>query len=1180
MQKIVIMETLIKFKMIEIWVNIIETLICIHIIQKIKKIIPEEKENKEQNEEEIEEGKEERKAEGLLGKIKNYDYKGLLGSNEEKKESMFEPYEILEHKYYEKMQQLVVKLKEEQSQLQYQLGSTQDAYEFELDINLEATQYKMPITRESLFSLKDIITKAKRQFTSTDKKTWKENVTKFINKHFMNDLVDDIVTKSHYNSSNVMLIIKDQIPQLRYLNETNIKENFFSTIVEQEGNQYDDKTKTNFTEYYHHFFLENLNGKINNKPVNTPEGLKELQNLLKEFQKLRDPEFYVEEKEEEEEKGEKEILEKIDMTYEPNLNLMRDFVKGNMKTKFVELKAERVIELIKEVSDKLEEQKDKVENKAKEIDKKLEALQRENVEKNKKIKEMEEENKRLKEEKEKEQNKLEAEKSNTLSQLEEEIRKQNIIKEQIKQLLVEKEENKNIKLKTQQQEEEIGKLQIKLKNLQDNYNEQIEKIKTDNTANKEKELIELKNRYDTEINEMKKNAEQLIAERDNKDALLNELNREREEEITVYKKQIESLKGLTENQRQILEANVKKLEGDYKANLAQLKENYKNELENTKAINDETRNQAADDIKKEYELKLEKIQEEYKSKLKGFEEEINQLNSVNNNLQKKNDDLSAKHGELENEIKQITDEKTKLEAELKAKKKELILTQNQLNALQVKKAELETDLKGKSEILEKQKTELEAKINESEQQKEIANQEQTISNLKKQLELKNEEIKQNMETIKRSQEIVQPLQKHITELENSIENLTSEKENLQSNLDDINYTLDKIIIDKVYKTFELLFNIKSKQEIKYNTEEQIFNKIKENPNIKSETKLYEFLDIFEDPIMMQYFENFIYIIYKRYLTNPENTELNTIIDDNFKNINKSEDFMYFETIRTKLIDYLLKQLNNNKNELLTNENYKQNLLNDNKFKRLNNIVNKIYDKFKIIYKNDVIEKNIVKNYIIEQFNLDKSFIVILKEGFKEGFKEPSFFEDEKNWNENTIKRLYEQILPTKHNLFEYNLKPSLLDKITLILRLINNIKKKITNFNDIATHNLSSTNTFFKDQSKTFTLIKNHIIDKNSVKYEHNNITKQLEQFRQNFKKHLNKFKDKIDIIYAENDKTEMIQDIENIEKKINVENFVIDINSYIKYIQTYKPNNLKGGKTKKQKNKRRKTYKKNKVSI
>ena len=52
MQKIVIMETLIKFKMIETWVNIIETLICIHIIQKIKEIIPKKEEEKEEEKEE------------------------------------------------------------------------------------------------------------------------------------------------------------------------------------------------------------------------------------------------------------------------------------------------------------------------------------------------------------------------------------------------------------------------------------------------------------------------------------------------------------------------------------------------------------------------------------------------------------------------------------------------------------------------------------------------------------------------------------------------------------------------------------------------------------------------------------------------------------------------------------------------------------------------------------------------------------------------------------------------------------------------------------------------------------------------------------------------------------------------------------------------------------------------
>ena len=503
MQKIVIMETLIKFKMIETWVNIIETLICIHIIQKIKEIIPIEVQ-KEKEEEGKEEQKEDKNTLGYMSNI--ISFPDLSSSIEGSKESMFDSYEILEHKYYEKMQQLVVKLKEEQTQLQFHLGSTQDAYEFELDIDLEATQYKMPITQESLLSLNDIFTKTKR-FMKGDKKTWKENVTEFINKHFMNNLVDDIVTNSHYNSSNVMSIIQDQIPQLRFLNETNMKENFFSTIVEQEGKQYDDKTKTEFTKYYHHFFLENLY-----KHINTPEGLKELQNLLKEFQKLRDPEFYVEEKKE---TGEKEILEKIDMTYEPNLNLMRDFVKDNMKTKFeayvkpnveikkevVELKTERVEILIQEVSNKLEEQKVKVENKGKEIDEKIEALQRENVENNKKIKEMEEENQRLKEEKEKEHNvleeanqrltidskikeneleanikrlkeeketeqhKLEAEKSNTLSQLEEEIRKNNIIKEQIEQLFVEKKRNRKYKTKNPTTRRRNWKIRNKIKKL-------------------------------------------------------------------------------------------------------------------------------------------------------------------------------------------------------------------------------------------------------------------------------------------------------------------------------------------------------------------------------------------------------------------------------------------------------------------------------------------------------------------------------------------------------------------------------------------------------------------------------------------------------------------------------------------------------------------------------------------
>lgn len=676
--------------MIETWVNIIETLICIHIIQKIKEIIPE-KENKEEEQNENE-GIEEGKTESLLGKIKNYDYKGLLGSNEEK-ESMFESYEILEHKYYEKMQQLVVKLKEEQSQLKYQLGSTQDAYEFELDINLEATQSKIPITRESLLSLNDIFTKTKR-FMKGDKKTWKENVTEFINKHFMNDLVDDIVTKSHYNSSNVMSIIQDQIPQLRFLNNTNMKENFFSTIVEQEGKQYDDETKTKFTKYYHHFFLENLNGKINNKPVNTPEGLKELQNLLKEFQKLRDPEFYVEEKEEEykekEKKGEKEILEKIDMTYESNLNLMRDFVKGNMKTKFeayvesrvevvdssVELKTERVIELIKEVSDKLEEQKDNIIEDTEKINEQLVEIKKlqEIIENQKEIienqkedysiqkeedkdkysklkdahkKEMDDELKKGSEEFQKKieiiQN-LEGDKYEINSKLNEYLNELDTTKKELR----EKNNNNNILLENnEKQQKEINNLKINIEETNTKHEETIKKINEDKTADKEKAIKELKDEHEkkldiieTELKEKIITNQSLYKTIESRDTQINELS-----------KTIVNLQGLTKEQREKLEA----MEKEHQEEVNKLKEKYKTDLQKEKKINDDTRDKAADEIREDYKKELNDLQDNHLSELDLLKKQIENLNIYNKELSDIIEQKNQEIGSL-NEIKQSLEE--------------------------------------------------------------------------------------------------------------------------------------------------------------------------------------------------------------------------------------------------------------------------------------------------------------------------------------------------------------------------------------------------------------------------------------------------------------------------------------------------------------------------------------------
>ena len=788
--------------MIETWVNIIETLICIHIIQKIKKIIPEkeeEKENKEQNEGKEEQKEEEEKGESLLGKIKNYDYKGLLGSNEEK-ESMFEPYEILEHKYYEKMQQLVVKLKEEQSQLKYQLGSTQDAYEFKLDINLEATQSKIPITRESLLSLNDIFTKTKR-FMKGDKKTWKENVTEFINKHFMNDLVDDIVTKSHYNSSNVMSIIKDQIPQLRFLNETNMKENFFSTIVEQEGKQYDDKTKTKFTKYYHHFFLENLNGN-----VKTTEGLKELENLLKEFQKLREPELYA-----------KEVLEKIDMTYEPNLNLMRDFVKGNMKTKFeayvesrveiidssVELKTERVIELIKEVSVKLEEQQVKVENKEKEIDAKLEALQRENEQYIAEIKAMKEEHNRLETEKniaskndENLRSKLE-EKNNKLSL--DLLKKSKENEAQMVKLQIQKEENSEQMVKLKEQEEQNTKLKNDLEMLNIKHEENINKIKNDNTADKEKAIEELKENHEKNIAEITKELNSIIITNQS----LNETIKNQYAQIVELQESIKKINGLTDTQRQEIKTmetnhkeNIEKLKAEYKAKVAKLKQNYDTGLKTEEERNTETLKEAADRLEEDYKKELNELQNKHLSDLQLLKNQIEELNKDNENLRniiiQKDKDIGS--------LKEIEEKLINLNNDNEDKINELASKITDLE--HINKQEKEGIINGINEYakkLSKFKPNEENTLN-----KENNNDLKLINNslathierltyenikLKEELKLKNEEENKTQTTNKELQEKFDFLEQQKNDLESQ---LTLTKNELETKEDELNASKAKL----------------------------------------------------------------------------------------------------------------------------------------------------------------------------------------------------------------------------------------------------------------------------------------------------------------------------------------------------------------------------------------------------
>lgn len=764
--------------MIETWVNIIETLICIHIIQKIKEIIPEEVE-KDKSNKIVETGLD------IAGGISK-----LISQTEESKETLSESYEILEHKYYEKMQQLVVKLKEEQSQLQYKLGSIQDAYKFKLDIDLEATQYKMPKTRESLLSLNDIFTKAKRVINKDNLK-WKNNVVIFINKHFMNDLVDNIVTRSNYKSSNVMTTIQEQI-QLKFLNNTNIDDNFFNFTnkKEPEWEQYDDKMKTGFTKYYHNFFLENLNGKINNKPLK--EGLKELQNLLKEFQKLQDPEFYGEEKE-----AEKEILKKIDMGYGTNLNLMRDFVEDNMKTKFetfvksnieikdssVELKREKVIKQIEKLildnNNTIKEQKDKVENEGKEIDKRLEALQRENVENNKKIKEMEEENNRLKAEKVKtnedsisKQRKLEVENLNLSSDLFNKIQQN---KKQIDELRKQEEENKI-------QKEQIIEQNTKLEAMEVDYKTNVENLKAEYQKNVEK----LKTQYVEELEtEEKRNT--------------NSLNEAADKLEKEYKEELNELQNKHLSELNSLQIQMKNLNSDNE-NLRNTLTQKDNDINNLTEINNSLGNLSNNNAEKVTELNRRNI--ELMANLKTMDEEKNNMRTTNDDyiLQ-----LQNKNNELQEKIDNLEKRKEKIEMNLNEAQDKLKVKEEENNELQQQQIKVETKLKIKEneniklqENIERQEKEFNRKTKDLEnknnaltedniqkkeqiqqQREEIDVQQQTIINLRNQIQNNNTEIEAFKSSINLLRTRINKQTNEINELNDSITKLALEKDQVE-----------------------------------------------------------------------------------------------------------------------------------------------------------------------------------------------------------------------------------------------------------------------------------------------------------------------------------------------------------------------------------------------------------------
>jgi DNA repair exonuclease SbcCD ATPase subunit len=654
-----------------------------------------------------------------------------------------------------------------------------------------------------------------------------------------------------------MSIIQDQIPQLRFLNETNMKENFFSTIVEQEGKQYDNETKTKFTKYYHHFFLENLNGKINNKPVNTPEGLKELQNLLKEFQKLRDPEFYVEEKEEE--YKEKEILEKIDMTYEPNLNLMRDFVKGNMKTKFeayvepnikikegvVELKTERVIELIKEVSDKLEEQKDNIIEDTEKINEQLVEIKKlqEIIENQKEIIENQKEDYSIQKEnynkqKEEDKDKYSKLKDAHKKEMDDELEKgSKEFQKKIEEIIQNHEGDKseiNSKLN-----EYLNNLETKKKELKEKEKEN--KILLENNEKQEQGINKFKNDIDVLNNknkELDENSKRIETDMNDKITKLTEENIGLKNTIEMATEENESLK--KENDTK-LAAIAKELEEEKDKSAVSLDEavaKMTSNLLESENMNEELRKQLIDDLvklkaessslrneKKNISKKMEEYEKELKeykkridnefqkisvqnnqlqSDLEKDKQEIERLNSNNKNLQNQNKELSAKEGELEKQINTKTEEKENLKTQLTS-------TQEELETYKRKNTELQQQidiLKKQQEDLEKQQTELQNQYKEQSNMlnEDLKGKDITIDELRKQLEAKIKEIadnkaqieaksqeiaakeaqiKDDMRTITNLQKIVSPLQEHITELENSIAKLTSEKDQVDKKLDAI-----------------------------------------------------------------------------------------------------------------------------------------------------------------------------------------------------------------------------------------------------------------------------------------------------------------------------------------------------------------------------------------------------------
>jgi hypothetical protein len=634
-QKYVIMETLIKFKMIEVWVNIIETLICIRIIHEIWLIIDIKKDKKE---EEI---------------------------------NVKESYEVLEHKYHEKLQQFIVELKINESKLEYKMTSRKDEYNFNISLKNDESSHKIPTSRESWLSIQDIFTKMKRVTPLDQNKTiWKTKMVSFINQNYMNDLVDQIVIESHYNTKNVMSIIERKI-NVNIINEIRIDQNFFSNLKQIENN-FETKNKSKFINYYYTFFLDNLNIKeINNK------GIEELRNLLKELQKFGDPNIYPGEQESKESTKE---LPKVKINYRCNMNLMRDFVKGNMNSKFkalvkpnievidevIKLEGKTVkiiIDEIKQVLDKKEYSLKKENDKNSEVIKKLQTERKELVKVIEDLLNNNDNQENVNEIKKQLEEKLNDAKEiinnfSTQSDLNtkeiEEIQKMDLdSKENIQRLYSTLMKVYDEKQKIEKDNKLINDLLLKT-----NIKQQDEINRTSNEIKKFQSQIETFNKKEEEYNAIiTKMTSNDVVNYAISQGLLNSQGESMSKQNVDLQRNNDNLKTIIENlnkSKDILTTKLNQLRNEYKENLRTLDD-----------TNTDTRDKVADKFEKDYNEKLNIIEENYKG----------ELEKINVNIKEEKATIKKEIEELQIKLKKEEKKVLNLQSNLNEEKAMLRVTE-------------------------------------------------------------------------------------------------------------------------------------------------------------------------------------------------------------------------------------------------------------------------------------------------------------------------------------------------------------------------------------------------------------------------------------------------------------------------------------------------------------------------